>query len=350
MEVTTSSLEDGRVQIHVSVSPEEYRQAITDGIRTHLQMEGVKIPPNTTPEDLLSQAIGKDEDKPAAELEFAVDYLMPRAVDKAHIMPVATPTVDRPNPPEPGQGIEFDVFAYPKPEMDLSSYGPVFVTVHKPQVTEEEIDGQIKVLLRVYATHTTSGTSGLRKGELPKLTDAWVAESIQDPNCNTVADLRNKIRESGLKYKQRKMHEYETGMAVAELSKRLVGDVPERIVDVMAHSMRSELDERLKEQGLTENGFAMQQHLNHDQLMDRIREQAREMLREGFTLDAVYRHEKLSIDKDDIADAIHQIAPGNEESTEAALNGSGYLSTVRETAQRTKAGRWVRRHAHIKVK
>lgn len=350
MNVTTSPIKDGRVTIHVHVSADEYKRAVSDGIRTHLQMAGAKIPEGKRPEDLLAQVIGKNGNKAASELEFAIDYLMPRAVGQAHIMPVTTPTVSRPAPPAPGEGIAFDIQAYPKPEMELSDYGPVSVTVHKPQVTDEEIDGQITTLLQAYAKHAAPGAPGMSNGGVPKLTDEWVAQAIQDPQCNTVADLRQKMRESGLKYKQGKMKEYETGTAVAELSRRLVGDVPKEIVDVMAHAMRKELDERLRQQGSSEDEFAEKQGLSYKQFTERIKAQANEMLREGFTLDAVYRHEHLSINDDDIARAIHQIAPGNEENAKAQLNGSGYLFTVRETAQRAKAGEWVLSHAKIDVK
>ena len=179
--------------------------------------------------------------------------------------------------------------------------------------------------------------------------DAWVAKHIPDPEVNTVERMRETVRKTGEQYKSAEFEQYKLSVAAHELSKRLVDSVPTDIIVAMAESMINELRAQASAQGSSLAEVCQQRGMDEDAMMQEARDEAQAMLMQGLTLDAIYRHEGLSIDDADRAAALHSIAPGSEDAAEAQLRASGYAFTIEETAQRLRAGRYILEHAHVTV-
>ncbi len=70
--------------------------------------------------------------------------------------------------------------------------------------------------------------------------------------------------------------------------------------------------------------------------------QTREVLVQGFCLDAVYRHERMTLTDKDLEDACLGMNPqGNPKTMREQLEASGRGFALRETAERLKAARFV---------
>lgn len=78
--------------------------------------------------------------------------------------------------------------------------------------------------------------------------------------------------------------------------------------------------------------------------------QTREVLVQGFCLDAVYRHEHMTLTDKDLEDACLGMNPqGNPKMMRQQLEDSGRGFALRETAERLKAARFVASQAKITV-
>ena len=77
--------------------------------------------------------------------------------------------------------------------------------------------------------------------------------------------------------------------------------------------------------------------------------QTREMLVQGFALDAVFRHEHLTLNDHDIEAACRSMNPqANPKQTRQQFEQSGRGFALRESAERLKANQWALEHAVIK--
>lgn len=338
MKIEQTPLDGNKVKLHVEITPEEREEATDKGVQAFLLAVGAPSPEGTEVDTLLCQIIGEEGDMDGAKLDFAVNYLVPRAVEQSGIIPVCSPEFSHPEVPEAAQSTAFDVTIVAKPEFELSSYDPVSIVIDKPTVTDEEVEEQINALAERMATTETDIMTAEPKTVIPEITDEWVAKNISDDKCNTVEELRTHMREAGFRYKASQFEQDKLNMAVDEMAKRLEAEVPQDILEAMADSMMKELSQQMAQQQKTLQQMAEEEGITLDQLRDQIKDQAKEMLRQGFTLDAYFRHAGMAIDEHDIQRAIHAIAPGQEEEALESMKDSGYMFTVEETAQRLKAG------------
>jgi trigger factor len=176
-----------------------------------------------------------------------------------------------------------------------------------------------------------------------------VTANIPDPDVNTVEQLRARLRKAGESYMADQFEQKKMSLASEQMALRLDQAVPEQLVEAMAHSMLDELRQQMESQDQTMEDFMKSQHLTEEQLHEDALKQAADMLRQGFALDAVFRHEGLVLDDDDKREALHAIAPGQEDEAEESLNEAGYFFTVEETAQRLKAGKHILSQADVTV-
>ena len=135
-----------------------------------------------------------------------------------------------------------------------------------------------------------------------------------------------------------------------ELSKRLEGDVPDEILRAMFADLLDGLKAQLKSQGTPFSEF-LGEHGGEENVNMLLMWQARETLRQGYALDALYRHEKLSVSQADIDETCRTISGiGDPRKAREAAHAMGRMHVVKETAQRFKATDWALERADISVR
>ena len=75
--------------------------------------------------------------------------------------------------------------------------------------------------------------------------------------------------------------------------------------------------------------------------------QARQMLVQGYSLDALFRHENMTIDDADLMAAAAALNPQNPGMVKQMMEDTGRMYVLRESAQRLKANRWLLDHAQV---
>lgn len=343
------------VEYKVVASIDEYRNAARNGVRTFLLQAGAPIPDEDKIDEILSHIMGADANLDEVKRELAANYLVPRAVQQAEVMPICSPDFTPIDTPEDGEEFELRMRVCPKPELELTNYGPVAIEVDAPKVTEEEIDAQVRELMRAHGNRNV-GLDGAgvvatpAEPNLDDLDDEWVAKHIPDDAINTVEQMRSAIRKAGEQQKSADFENYKLSVAAAEMAQRLEEEIPADVIEAMSDSMMGELRAQAANQGVTVDDLLSEHGMTEDDMVKRAREEAEGMLRQGLALDAVFRHENLSIEDQDRTAALHAIAPGAEEDAAKQLEESGYAFTIEETASRLRAGRWILEHAEVTVR
>ena len=75
--------------------------------------------------------------------------------------------------------------------------------------------------------------------------------------------------------------------------------------------------------------------------------QTRQMLVQGYALDALFRHEGLVVSDEDVQEACAAMNPQNPQGVRRQMEESGRGFALREAAERIKANKWLLEHADI---
>ena len=102
----------------------------------------------------------------------------------------------------------------------------------------------------------------------------------------------------------------------------------------------------LQQQGISLDQF-IQQNGGQQQFGMMLMVQTRMVLVNGYSLDAVFRHEKLTLTDEDIMEACALINPQNPQLARQQMEDMGNAFALREMAERRKATKWVVEHAKI---
>lgn len=183
-----------------------------------------------------------------------------------------------------------------------------------------------------------------QKKVLPTINDEWVAKFM--PMYKSAKDFRASIA-GGLKEQQRNQYEeYKRQLAVMELAKRFKGSIPDEVYEAMSHNIMNNLRAEVQQQGIKFEQFIEQQG-GQQQFNMMMMIQTRQMLTQGYALDALFRHEKLIISDEDIMDACRSMNPQNPSNARKQLEDAGRGFVVREAAERMRANKWLVEHAKI---
>lgn len=347
MKVEEIGREGSRVVYRVQASPEEYAAAVRGGAHAFFMQPGSEAPSDEKVDYVLSQVAGPGESIDALKVDAAVNYLLPRAVEAAGVLPVCAPASDVPDAPAAGEGLSFTMKLFPKPVAELSSYEPVSIEVDTPHVTEAEIDQR---MAEIADGAVRAGTLAHNMDGTPsQVDDEWVRKNVPDPDCNTVAELRERLVIAGQQHKSQQFTQYKMSLASSKMMERLDLQIPDDMLDAMVQGMIDDLRGQLESSGKTFEGFLKARNLTEDALRADARAQSDAMLRQAVTLDAVFRHEHLEATEEDRKAALSAIAPGNEQAAYEQMKETGYLFTIEESAQRLKAGAYILAQAHVKV-
>jgi trigger factor len=183
-----------------------------------------------------------------------------------------------------------------------------------------------------------------RKRVIPAITDAWVAENI--PDISTVPELREEIRKQGFAHREQELTFMKSFLAATEFAKRFKGSIPDEIYELTRNEIAQSLQQNLAAQGKSIQEFIQEQG-GEQQFSMQLMMQAREMLTQSFSLDALVRHLGLEVTDEDINATFRLMAPGHEREAHMEFELTGRMYQIHEGALRNKANAWLVENAEI---
>lgn len=185
----------------------------------------------------------------------------------------------------------------------------------------------------------------IQQAVAPELNDEWVQKNM--PWYKTFADLRDDIARSIERQQRTQYDSYLRNLAVTELAKRFEGKIADEVYEATRNNLVNNIRMGLQQQNKTWEEF-VKENGGEQQLGMMMMLQTREILVQGFALDAVYRHEKLNVSDADIEEACASINPQmNPKQIRQQFEQNGQFFALRESAERIKANKWIVEHAKI---
>ena len=185
----------------------------------------------------------------------------------------------------------------------------------------------------------------IQKRVIPAITDTWVRELI--PNLSTVPELREEIRKQGIEFKEKDLDGMKSYIAASEFAKRFKGSIADELYEMTREDIMRNMQQSLQAQGKTLKEYAKEVPGGEQQFSMQLMLQTREVLIQGFTLDALARHLKLEVTPQDIEETFHLMAPGHEQEARMEFEMTGRMYQIEEGALRNKANQWLVENAEI---
>lgn len=186
----------------------------------------------------------------------------------------------------------------------------------------------------------------MQKKVIPDINDEWVAKNL--PMYRDAAALRGGITDHLTADRRAQYEGFKLQMAAAELAKRFEGRIADEVYEAMQKTLLTNLRGQLQQQGIPFEQFVQSQG-GEQQFGMLMMMQTREMLVQGYALDALFRHEKLALTDEDIAAACRSMNPQNPDGVRREMEESGRGFALREAAERMKANQWLLDHANVTV-
>lgn len=186
----------------------------------------------------------------------------------------------------------------------------------------------------------------MQKKVVPAIDDEWVAKNL--PMYRDAAALRGGIADRLTADRRGQYEAYKLQIAAAELAKRFEGRIADEVYEAMRTTLLTNLRGQLQQQGVPFEQFVQSQG-GEQQFGMLMMMQTREMLVQGYALDALFRHEKLALTDEDINAACRSMNPQNPEGVRREMEESGRGFALREAAERMKANQWLLDHAAVTV-
>lgn len=186
----------------------------------------------------------------------------------------------------------------------------------------------------------------VRKKVAPTIDDEWIKENI--PSLGSVDDFKELLREEFKRSYAPDFEDEKRRQACMVLASRLEGPIRDEAFEAMKQTLLNNLKMQLRRQGsdlekhIEDNGGAKSFDLQ-------LLMQAREALTQGYALDALFRHEKMSLTDNDILEACKTMDSGQPQIVRRQMELAGCGFTLRETAQRLKASKWLVENAEVVV-
>lgn len=192
----------------------------------------------------------------------------------------------------------------------------------------------------------TATIKEVQKKVAPVIDDAWVAKFM--PMYKDLAALRADIRRGLEQQLTAEYENYKRSVASGELAKRFQGRIADEVYEAMSRNLLTNMRAEVEGRNMTWQQFVDQQG-GEQQFSMMLMMQTRQMLVQGYALDALFRHEGLVVGEEDIQEACASMNPQNPEGVRRQMEGSGRGFALREAAERIKANKWLVEHANITV-
>lgn len=183
-----------------------------------------------------------------------------------------------------------------------------------------------------------------RRRIVPELTDEFVATHLSEQD-KTVEEFRQRVRRHLEQHSEGADQSRREELADAELGRRLRGTVPDELIERTAAEMMGSIRSNAAAQGLSLTQFARLQGMDDQRFQMSIMMQARESLRQGLALDALFDHLGMELEEADYDRALAELAPGGETEARRNLQDNDAWYLVRNMAARLKAHDWLMKTA-----
>ena len=175
-----------------------------------------------------------------------------------------------------------------------------------------------------------------RKRTAPELTDEFVSSRLSQTD-KTVEQFRARVKKHLENDAIKQKKENADDLVVKELGKRLCGTIPNVLIEHTAQNMLETMAQNAKAQNMTLEQFAKAQGQSTQQFQMNVMSQARESLRQGFALDALFEYENLELTDADFDLALHEMAPGSEDVARRNFQDNDAWFILKSMAKRYKA-------------
>lgn len=187
----------------------------------------------------------------------------------------------------------------------------------------------------------------LQKKVIPAVTDEFVTKYM--PMYKNLEELKADIRNSLERRQSDETENMKRAVAVDELSKRFQGRIADEVYEATRENMIMNIRTDLEQQGEMTFDEFVEKNGGADQFGMMMMMQVRQTLIQGYSLDAVFRHEKLKLNDEDILEACRIMNPQQPEMVRQQMEETGRWFAIRELAERIKANKWIVDHANITV-
>ncbi len=183
------------------------------------------------------------------------------------------------------------------------------------------------------------------KEQKPELTDEWVSRMM--PMFSSAEEMRKNVRKS-IEMRERPGYDaYVRQAAASELAKRFEGRIADEVYESMMAQLRENLQLDLRQQGKSWDEF-VEENGGEQQITMMLMLQTREVIVQGYSLDAVFRHFGLTVAESDILAVCRTMNPNADPKQlheQIRQNSQGFA--LRESAERYKANVYIVDHAKI---
>ncbi|MCL2889140.1 MAG: trigger factor [Eggerthellaceae bacterium] len=190
----------------------------------------------------------------------------------------------------------------------------------------------------------TVSVKEIQKRVIPAITDAWVQENL--PFFSGVEVLKSAIRDQMERSYEEEHEKQKMQSAAAEIAKRFQGKIDDPVYESMQKNIMNDLRMQLRQQNISFDQF-IEQNGGQQQFSMMMMLQTRQTLIEGYSLDAVFRHEKMVLTDEDILEACKVMNPQQPTKVREQMEKAGCGFLMRESAARIKASRWLVENAEI---
>lgn len=174
------------------------------------------------------------------------------------------------------------------------------------------------------------------KKETPDVSDDWVRKNI--PGAHDVEGFHRLIENNVKVHAKVDYDKLKEEAACAALAARLPDlDLPNLFYDYARAGLLQNVSAALSRKGLSEEEFYLAQGVTSSQFMLQMSSRARDVVRQGLALDALAKHEGMSLAEDDLDIAARTISPGDPLKARKMLEMNGRMYQLREMALRGRA-------------
>lgn len=188
---------------------------------------------------------------------------------------------------------------------------------------------------------------GFEKEETPTIDDEWVKKNM--PMYKGLGELRQDISKNLERQARAEYDGYVRQAAAAELATRFEGKIADEVYEHMRSQMITNIRMDLQQQGMSWEQF-VEQNGGEQQFGMMLMLQVRQMLTQGFALDAYFRHFGMTTNEEDLIAACRAMNPqANPQQMLKQAEAGGHMFALRESAERLKANNDLVEKAQIEV-